>query len=375
MNSLRWTLLAAPCMALAAFTTSSQSGLPQAGGTALNTPAPDNLGELGDAQGWRARLQNKDLAARESEFEVLLERAGASDAARAQLEQWAGDTKHVDFAWTCRLALRELKARAKSMASPSVSDDPFEALRQGIFPGGQGADPFDGFFMLPFAQTPGAGRGMRDPFLGFPKGLQSQSQSDGFSLEMGPDGVKAKVKTRVDGEEHEEQYTAKSLDELLLAHPELKARIGGGTADGASGFRFGLPGFALERPPLMRTDVLGVYIAKTDSANSATDSATDKATDASSAEGLRVERVQPGSLAERLGLEAGFVLTTLNGHALKTRDDISSALRERKPDQELRVEYLDRDGAHKTATFEPSKDTRGGAQPLQPQGLTGTRKI
>ena len=52
---------------------------------------------------------------------------------------------------------------------------------------------------------------------------------------MGPDGVKARVKKEVDGEMKEEEYTAKSLDELLAAHPELSDRI----HTPGSGLRFG----------------------------------------------------------------------------------------------------------------------------------------
>ncbi len=353
-------MLAAPCLALAAFTTSSQSALPPSNGNTRSVVPAD---DLGDEQAWRERLQNHDLAVRETDFEALVGRAGESERARTQLEQWAADSEHLEFAWTCRLALRELKVRAKSMASRSGDEDPFEALRQRMFPGGQGRDPFSGFFFDlgdPFTQAPGGLGGLKDPFQGFAQGLKSQS--DGFSLEMGPDGVKARVKTRVDGEEHEEEYTARTLDELLLAHPELRSRIGGGNAGGGSGFRLGLPGFDLERAP-MRTDVLGVYIASSASGGNSVGT------------GLRVERVQPGSLAEKLGLEPGFVLLTLNGRALNSRDDISSALRERKPDQELSVEYRDREGASSTATWKPSTDTRGQARPLQPQGLAETRKI
>ncbi len=359
MNSIGLTMVAAACLALAAFTTSSQSA-PQTSNGNTRSVAP--VDDLGDEQAWRERLQNHDLAVRERDFEALVQRAGESDRGRTQLEQWAADDSHVEFAWTCRLALRELKARSKSMAWPSGHEDPFEALRQRMFPGAQGRDPLGGFlFMDPFARVPGGLHGLNDPFQADTPGLESHS--DGFSLEMGPDGVKARVKTRVDGEEHEEEYTAKTLDELLLAHPELRSRIGGGNAGGGFNFRFGMPGFDLERASVMRTDVLGVYIASGSSAGQ------------SAGTGLRIERVQPGSLAQKLGLEPGFVLTSLNGRNLNSRDDISSALRERKPDQEVIVEYRDREGATSTRSWTPSEDGRGQASPLQPQGLEGLRKI
>ena len=369
MNAIGWTLVAAPCLTLAAFTTSPQTSLH----SGLNPQAADSRSGQDEARDWRERLQNADLGAREIEFEALINQARESESARARLEAWSKDSEHLEFAWTCRLALRELNARGNSANFNGANGpwnqfaDPFEALRSRMFSGGPGNDPFGGFMLMdPFAPGRGGMHGMLDPFQNLPQGSNLQSESEGFSLEVGPDGVKARVKKNVDGEEHVDEYSAKTLDELLLAHPELSSRIHGGNS-GGFGMHFGLPGFDLDRGPggKLRTDVLGVYIA--------TESSTD-----SDSNGLRIERVQPGSLAEKLGLEAGQILVSLNGRALKTRDDISSVLRERRADEAIEVEVRGEDGALSTKTWKPSEesaDDRGAAHPLQPRALKDARKI
>lgn len=367
MNITGWTLVAAPCLALAAFNSPLRNAWQSpwqdsdAKAPVANTPA-----DLDDASSWREQLRSDDLSARESAFEALIDRASESEAARARLQEWSNDRDQLEFAWTCRLALRELDARSKSFGAWHSFDDPFEALRQHMFSGGLGNDAFGGLMLSdPFGGGFNAHGGAFDSFQNVPQGSGMQSQSESFSLEMGPDGVKARVKTKVDGEDHEEEFSAKTLDELLLAHPELSKHIQSGNSArvGGLGLRFGLPGFDFDHrlSGPMRTDVLGVYIA------------TAASNDAAGSDGLRIERVQPGSLAEKLGLEPGQVLSSLNGRSLKTRDDISSALRERKPDEAVVVEVRGQDGALSTKTWEPSKNSRGKAHPLP--ALPKSRKI
>ena len=363
MNIAGWTLIAAPCLALAAGHASLQVSAPQA---EPNTRIGSAPADLGDARAWREPLQSPDLSARESVFEALVDQALGSEEALARLEAWSNDREQLEFAWTCRLALREARARSKAFGSWSQADDPFEALRQHMFSGGSGSAPFGGFMELdPFAQRWGGAQSLFDRLQGAQQGSIAQSKSEGFTLEMGPDGVEARVKTQVDGEQHEELYSAKTLEELLLAHPELSEHVKAqslGNGNGL-GMRFGLPGFdfdsRLARGP--RTDVLGVYVS------------TDPKLAAPNPNGLRIERVQPGSLAEKLGLEAGQVLTSLNGRSLKTRDDISSALRERKSDEAVVVEVRCPDGGLSTKTWKPSSESRGAAHPLPPS--PNTRKI
>ena len=56
------------------------------------------------------------------------------------------------------------------------------------------------------------------------------------------------------------------------------------------------------------------------------------------ADGLRVEQVQPGSPADRAGLRAGESVTRLDGHVLRSMDDIVAVLARRAPGDEVRLE-------------------------------------
>ena len=73
MTTLGWTILAAPCAALAALSLAPQvAPLPDAGSTRTPVAAAQ---ELADEDGWRARLENQDLRARENDFDELVSRA------------------------------------------------------------------------------------------------------------------------------------------------------------------------------------------------------------------------------------------------------------------------------------------------------------
>lgn len=359
MNTSGWTILAAPCVALAALTaTSQQLQRVQDDASARRVAAQDQ----DDASTWRDRLASADLSAREADFEALVARAAEDKGARARLEEWANDYDHREFAWTCRLALREVKAREQSQGAPGLGGDPFEALRQRMFSGQFGADPFGGMIAIdPFGQGFGGLQDWSMPF-DFQPGSGAQSQGESFTFEMGPDGVKARVKKNDNGQESEEEYSAKSLDELLQAHPELGRHLGRGDNNlpGLRMFQFGgrdkplaLRGFARPVP----TDKLGVYVAE----------------DAAAGEGIKIAGVQPGSLADELGLQPGQVLLSLNGRELKTRDDFSKVLRERAADQGIEVRVKETDGSTITRSWSPpAPSEHGAAHPLAPHG---TRKI
>ena len=362
MNASGWTLFAAPCLALAA--------LPLAP-TAATTGAQSKLAqdEWSDATAWRERLAGKDLEAREQAFDDLVSKAARSDDARATLERWSKDEDDLEFAWTCRLALREAKARDHQLGGFGTfgsMDDPFEALRQRMFGsnglgrglggnGGIGGDPFGSFLLLdPFAR---GGQLSITPFGALPNGAHVQTESEGFSMNMGPDGVKVRVKKDVDGEVKEEEYTANTLEELLAAHPELADRIHGG----GSGLQLGFPGIlSPQSGTALRTDKLGVYVPEKTEPGS---------------QGLRILRVQPGSLAEKLGLEADQVVVSIDGHAIVTRDDISTALRERAADATLEVEVRGADGKVSTKSWTPDGTERGIGRPFAPRTPGATRKI
>jgi hypothetical protein len=313
------------------------------------------------ADAWRRDLAVSDLEERERNFERLVQAARRDSEGRARLEEWSRDSD-TEFAWSARLALRELDHR-------------------GLFPG---QDFFKGFQL----ETPDR-FGPLHAFT-FPHtfdfdlfdGMQGQtgsleSEKSSISLSITPDGVQATVTTEEDGIETKQEYSAESLDALLEAHPELRDRIGGVHVGGLRGFK-GLqlftPGtpFQLDLGPGMpgglggglqlgpglfgrphvgqpRTDVLGVYVQPTSEAQAQVDATLPQT-------GLYIQKVEPGTIAAELGLEAGQTLQQIDGREVHSRDDISAAMRERSKDAAIEVDVIEPDGTSRTLRWEPKRD-------------------
>ncbi|NUP97371.1 MAG: PDZ domain-containing protein [Planctomycetaceae bacterium] len=298
---------------------------------------------------WKKRLAQEDLDLREQAFDLALDAALRDGGLRSALESWAKDTSAPELAWTARLVLRELRERQDPLAAfggqRALQLDPlapgfgpgidFDTLRRRMF---------EDLGLVPGLQNQGTPLAPAQPSI--------QAQSESFSLESGPDGVKCKVTKSVDGKEVTEEYEAKTIEELLEAHPELRERVGG---NGMS-FRFGTPlgsGAAPTDPfgwltlaPSVRTDILGVAVTSV-SAEESGDLGLEPGL------GLRVERVEPGTIAQQLGLQRGHVLIELNGRKLRTRDDITEMLKARDKSGALELLLIDRWGQRRTRTWKP----------------------
>lgn len=328
-----------------------------------------------DAQVWRERLTQPDLAERERAFGELVEQARQERDAEDALETWSRGAG--ELAWTARLALRELRRTGGALRPQTAPfrGDPF------------GGDPFlrDFFGPDPFGRGRFGGAGdpfeaMRqrmqrmleefhgsDPFGGLdrdldlrslPPGASSRSQS--FQLRQTPDGVEVEI-TEDDGEGPSKRtYRAPSLEELYDAHPELRDRIGVQRLESGAPFGRGLRDFLREvRPPegpalegpsdgpppqglrraddtVTRTDKLGVYF------------------DPEVAEGeFVIEGVEPGTIASALRLRAGDVLLELNGTEVSSAEDIRRALEIRFPDEDVRVLVRTATGAEEELVWTP----------------------
>ena len=361
MNLHSLTLIAAPCLAMAAIIQlPATQGSPNAPG-AWQALAPQDLSE---ASTWRELLQTEQLDAREKFFDAMVELASKSSADLQRLEALARDGAEREFSWTCRLALREVHSRNAQTAAAQA--DPFEALRLRMFTDPLGADPLGGFVWTdPSGRGPA---GMLDPLSQVPGTSSGGAQFESFSLQIGSDGVTATVEKKdADGVMREQKYTAKTVEELLELYPELSAHIGngiGGSLRGGSGIQQ-MRGFQLDRRmrPAMRTDVLGVFIVDADGK-----AGPDRA-------GLLIQGVMPGSLASELGLQPGQTLVEINGVELRSRDDISAALRTRDPAGALEVKVRGKQGDVQTKSWTPSSDPRGQARPLELHLPSDTRKI
>lgn len=342
-----------------------------------------------DRDAWRAKLGAKDLDARERDLDALIELARTDDAARDALKEWASSEKDRELAWTSRLALREVEKLPRSLARSrtplggpggnAFGGPRFDDLQKRMEELQQRFGSIDSMFgdmqkrmddLL--QQPPGAA-----PFGGtFTPGNGNFSmRSEGFSMQSGADGVEVRVTEDENGEQHEKTYKAKTLDELLDAHPELKDRIG---TDGGNTFRFfgGAHPFAgprggwrpLEDDPFQapakpllpgapRTapsngPVLGIRCSPIGAQQAEELGVED-------AHGLAVASVEPGSLAERLGIRAGDVLVELDGTAIRETADVAKVLRERKESDELRASVIDGKKRTRNLKYTPpaSKDS------------------
>jgi len=293
-----------------------------------------------DAEEWRKALTDPDLDQRERSYRRFLDEASGNPEARAALEAWKAEGSDC-LAWTARLALGELERRERSPFGPW--------MRSRI------GSPFDvDFFDDPFF----SGRGFRPLRPGLMDELERQfddllrgarplpggtgtQHSERFEMESGPDGVKVRVHSDVDGQEETRIYEAQSLEALLEAHPELREKIDVGTqAPRVERDELRALVDRLQRGTPMRTDVLGVLL---------------DAEGAGDELGLSVESVLPGTLAEALGVQPGDLLLDLNGHELWSVRDVTQALRERAPADEVRLELIDGEGARVTRTWKPSR--------------------
>ena len=195
------------------------------------------------------------------------------------------------------------------------------------------------------------------------RGMSLQSfgtGAEGHSLQIniGPDGVSVEVTEQdEDGETETKTYEAPDLDTFREKYPDVAERY---LDRGASPFRvqLGRPGLRMPRGfrELMvpgRTGVgvfelddrprLGVYVRETDDA------------------GLEVERVVPGSLADRLGIEPDDVVLEVDGQAVSSPEDVREALEQAGDTVEVKVR---RDGD--TEVLEVERDRRRSGQ-LKPR--------
>lgn len=301
-----------------------------------------------DIETWKQKLLVADLDLREQSFGALVNAARRDEGLRGALEAWAKDETTGELAWTARLALRELGPR----------DDPWQGMRgrRGVF----FLDPFEQDFDFEELRRrmfedldrsfQGLGPRTQPPIPPQPGGgMTTRSETESISIESGPDGVKCKITRTEDGRTTTEEYSAKSLDELLEQHPELRGKVGGGAQSrGGIGQRQGWPlDLQRERAPEVRTDILGVAIVPLGA-----DEAT--ALGLEPGVGLRIERVEPGTIAQQLGLQRGHVLVEMNGKPLRSRDDVSRELQARESSGPIEVIVIDRWGQRRTRSWKPT---------------------
>jgi hypothetical protein len=347
-----------------------------------------------DVEGWRARLSNPDLDARELAFDQLVARARDDFELRLALRSWTTDPAAGELAWGARLALRELQRQghpprpvawirvnggsqgaprvlARPTADADVSggeaspDSPMqrsELLRR--FELHEDASQEE---ILPLSDPP------RISSLYFPRQFQMpQSPHElrvtrRFHLDIQPEGVVLTEWDLSGGSQGERRYAAGSVEGLLDQHPHLRHQVPGLSTLIAKPFAPGSQFGWGSESPLFRFDPALVGSRGSRPAAGAAEYVTTlvlgvNCTQLSGEDaqgrmlgpgvGLRIERREPGSVAEALGLQRGDILIELGGQPLCSFEEISRVLRER-PGRSIEVKFIDRSGIERQRTWIP----------------------
>jgi len=338
----------AGALSLTTQSTPPRSGLQRVPAPLVAPSAPDPF----DAEHWRQRLSNPELDARMFSFEQLARIASEDVRARQQIREWASESDGAELAWTARLLERELaRAPSQSQSSGRWRVDPFAPFAFDTFEG-FGAplslEEFERQLERQFGRQFG-------PLLRAPgrapqpwgKSAPQAQRSSSSQIEITPDGVKVRVTEEIDGQQRTEEYSASTLEELYATHPQLRERIGLDSrgaeprALDSNGWiespRPGdsLPGFGARTG--VRHDILGVVLDELSEKERVELGLSDGV-------GLRIGRVEPGTLAERLGLTRGQILVELDGESIRTRDDVTRRIKARQPTDELRAAVVNGSG-------------------------------
>jgi hypothetical protein len=340
---------------------------------------------VADPEAWRERLTQPDLALRETELDRFLAIARRDADARALLADWAADPAGGELAWTARLALRELDQELELGTWPfglgnALGSKTWTGMPPGMPPG----MPKDiqelleslGSMNLPpdasgLGVLPGLGLQFRGGSQGrwnLPSGAAEEHSSRAVELSITPDGVRCKVTEEVDGEERTSEYEAKSMEELLAAHPELGETLQVEGGDHGLGLA-PLGGWSWRQSwPLptegdsgeLRTDILGVYVHPLTAEESARHGLED-------GRGLRVDRTMPGTIAATLGIQRGHILLEINDRPVNRHEDISEVLCDRPADGDLRLRIIDSWGRERTCVWKPNGKPTGspGESPVE----------
>ena len=316
--------------------------------TAIECEIVDEVlpGEL-DPDLWAARLSEGDLDLRMAAYEAIVE-AGVRDRRVFEcVQRWAGDPLRGELAWTARMALREI-GRIPEVRDDAWGFDPgaLDWFHDSTF-GRMGLSPQD--FERSLAEkfealqrrmeqgfAPGAAPG---------RGVEQRS----FQVEFGPNGMKVRTRQLGADGESERQWEARSIEELLQAHPELEREF-----PGLRGLRlrFGVPGTqaspiapAADAGP--RTDVLGVECRMMVSGEAEGLGLPEGVV------GLLVVRTVPGTIADELGVRRGDVLTRLNAAPLTSPVHITMSLARREPLAQIKLRLYDAKGQQRTVVWSP----------------------
>jgi len=353
---------------------------------------------------WRVRLTNPDLDARELAFDELIREARGDYKLRLALQSWSVDPAEEDLGWAARLAQRELERPRLEAGQIAWMHIPGQGGQSHI-PGERGQAASEEF---PAAGTAGPSaaatsqrlrrfdwRGAALPLddppritgLYVPRQFQIPRMGEARAVKriyhfyVQPEGV-VLVQTELSGAGiQERRFAAGSLESLLKQHPHLRDQVPGLATFVAKPFapgsemRWGSGQVLLRFDPnrfsntsasaareresheqgRVSTFVLGVMCVQLPGDEA-------QARLLGPGVGLLIERREPGSVAEELGLQRGDILVELAGQPLCSVEEISRALRERS-EEKIEVKFIDRAGIERRRTWNPEATHEGGGPP------------
>lgn len=332
----------------------------------------------------RAGLVQADLDAREAFLDDLVLRLGLRDAAARNAENWLRHEATVpgsDLAWSARLVLRDVERR-REYAAPKA--DPLARLLQnestatlGFTPALRWPSPQEQAAPQAVASNPGplglevSAQTSANPktvrvsalvqterFNRFPVANLDAYGDYTFELRCGPESTQLRVLEvpEVDrgakpgeGQKYNAQvreYHGASLEAILSAYPDLRTLL-----------PFSTPALGV-RPTLPRADVLGVYVGDV----TAEERVAVVGSDGTQVQaGMRVMRIEPGTIAESMGVARGSLILKVCGEPIVNGNSISQSLSATRARQEaggdegaIRVEWLDPWGRRQTRIWRGS---------------------
>lgn len=392
------TLLLVPALGLGVSLVAQQETAPAPSAPSVNAPgakAPASIEVLIENLGsdsYRERVQaERELRAR-------------GKAAVPALEKAAAASSDNEVQWRARRLLRQIEHGGSGGAverapaggdgeQPQVEPQAPRArsrARAGEPLGGDVRRQFESLFERferDFGLDIPRARFFQDDFF---RDLQEQmraggglGRSQGMSMQVGPDGVRVEVQQQNErGEVETKVYEAPDMQSFQQQYPEVLRQNGLGMGldplrlPTLRGFDFGQP----EAPSLPR-----VWFGQPD-AESAAPPAVPPAgrrlgvtvrpeipaelrsyLELAADEGLMVEGVQQGSLAQALGLQAGDIVTRIGEQRIGAPADVQKALAAIAKGDPVTVQFV-RKGAEKTATAAKIEaDDAEGARPAPSQ--------
>ncbi|MFT7669200.1 MAG: hypothetical protein ACI8X5_001900 [Planctomycetota bacterium] len=316
-----------------------------------------------DRDAWQTRLTDIDIDARELAFDELVVSARRSRRLAQALEAWSLDPTTPEFAWTARLALRELQhlAPPKRVAWIQLGAQ-----------GGVGAlnpSPLLGAAAKASIRpvgTPLAGSRPSSLYLPRELGYPQAPTRHQFKMEFHPEGV-VLTEFIVSGKQLKKvRYAAADSESLLVNFPQLRNQVPGLVSMLAKPFAAGSHlqwdrehlrfDSELAHQQVVRVQrtakdpgrprlVLGVVC---------TPVAPDSAAVArlGLGVGLLIERREAGTVAEDLGLQRGDILIELGGQPLCSAEEISHLLKQNTA-QKIVIKILDSSLIERTLTWVP----------------------